>query len=292
MSITALVINFNAGTALNECVQSLMASSVRPRIVVVDNASTDRSAENLRQLYGNQPSMEILSNPANLGFARAVNAVAKNVKSDFVLIINPDCSIHKNGLELLQKAMEADESAGLAAPCVQNSHGKPEKATLRRFPDPWNSLMTMSGLWRFGRWIPLFEGVPFNPGNLPDATVQAEAVSGACMLIRREAFMRLGWMDEGYGLHCEDLDLMYRLKLSGWHCLFVPAATAAHQQGVSSRSRLMWVHMQKHKGMARFYRKFQALDHMLPFRWLVYTGIWTHYLLFLPKVWLQMYKQR
>ncbi len=287
MSITALVINFNAGTALNDCVQSLMAGSVQPRIMVVDNASTDKSAENLRQLYGNQPGVEILYNAENLGFARAVNAVAKNLDTDFVLLINPDCSIHKDALDLLQKAMEADDSAGLAAPCVRNSQGKPEKATLRRFPDPWNSLMTMTGLWRLGRWIPLFEGVPFNPGNMPVKTVHAEAVSGACMLIRREAFMQVGWMDEAYGLHCEDLDLMYRFRQSGWHCLFVPGATAIHQQGVSSRSRPMWVHKQKHKGMARFFRKFQAAEHLPPFRWLVYSGIWAHYLLLWPKVWIK-----
>lgn len=287
MSVTALVINFNAGDALSRCIQSLCSSSVKAPIKVMDNASTDGSAENLRSLYGNRLGVEILSNAENLGFARAVNAVMRNLDSDYVLLMNPDCVIDKDALELLIKALDADSSAGLAAPLVQNERGKPEKAALRRFPDPWNALMTFSGLWRLGRWVPLFKGVPFSPGKIPEDTVRAEAVSGACMLIRHETFMQVGMMDEAYGLHCEDLDLMYRMRQVNRHCLFVPGAKATHEQGVSSRSRPLWVHRKKHEGMARFFSKFQAEKHSLPFRWLVHMGIWLHYLLLLPMVWLR-----
>ncbi len=287
MSVTALVINFNAGRALQRCVQSLLDSTIQPQIVVVDNASTDGSAERLRDLYGDFPDIEFLFNPANLGFARAVNAAVTQLGSDQVLVINPDCVIHREALALMQQALVGDARAALAAPLVRNNEGKVEKAALRRFPDPWNSLMTMTGLWRLGRWIPALRGVPVNTGELPGGVIRAEAVSGACMLIRVEAMLEIGLMDEAYGLHCEDLDLMYRLQQAGWHCLFVPAATAVHTQGVSSKSRPIWVHRQKHKSMARFFRKFQASNHWLPMRWLVYTGIWLRYLLLWPLVWIR-----
>jgi GT2 family glycosyltransferase len=287
MSVTAVVINFNTGQALHRCVQALVASSVQPRILVIDNASTDGGAEQLRNLYGNQAGLEILVNPANLGFARAVNVAAGHIDSDHLLIINPDCCIHKEALGLMLLAMEEDAAAALAAPCVRDSKGKPEKAALRRFPDPWKSLITFSGLGRLGRWVPFFQGVFVAPGKFPTRTIRAEAVSGSCMLIRRDAFMQVGMMDEAYGLHCEDLDLMYRLQQAGWFCLFVPGALADHEKGVSSRSRPLWVHRQKHMGMARFYRKFQAAGHWLPFRWLVYTGIWLRYLLLWPLVWIR-----
>jgi GT2 family glycosyltransferase len=141
--------------------------------------------------------------------------------------------------------------------------------------------VTFSGLWRLGRWLPAFSGVEASE-KLPAGTSQAEAVSGACMLLKKEAFRQVGYMDEAYGLHCEDLDLMFRLRQRGYHCLLVPAARVYHQQGLSSRSRPLWVHWQKHLGMQRFFGKFQAAQYRLPFRWLVYTGIWCRFLLTLP----------
>lgn len=284
MSVTAVVVNFNAGEALARCVQSLVSGSVVPEVKVVDNASTDGSAEALRGMYGNQGGVEILSNSSNLGFAKAVNAAVKALDCEFVLVINPDCTLERESLEKLMWAMEHDESAGLAAPAVHGAGGRLEKSALRRFPRPLNSLVTMTGLWRL---FPFLKGVPVHPARIPAETVRAEAVSGACMLIRRRALMELGMMDEAYGLHCEDLDLMYRMRQAGWHCLYVPGASASHEQGVSSRSRPLWVHRQKHRGMVRFFSKFQAADYWPPFRWLVYVGVWLRYLLLWPLVWLK-----
>jgi GT2 family glycosyltransferase len=102
------------------------------------------------------------------------------------------------------------------------------------------------------------------------------------MLIRKAPFLEAGGMDEAYGLHCEDLDLMYRMNERGHLCLFVPAARVFHQQGVSSRTRPVWVHWQKHLGMQRFFRKFQADNYIFPVRWLVTAGIWSRFLLKLP----------
>jgi GT2 family glycosyltransferase len=255
--------------------------------VVADNASTDGSAQALRSLYGNSPALEILCNPANLGFAAAVNACARPLRSDWLFIVNPDCEVAADTLERLLDAAQSDARAGVAGPRVSDAAGRMERASLRRFPDPWRSLMTFSGLWRLGRWLPLFRGVPVGSATLPETPAPAEAVSGACMLVRRRALEEVGYLDEGYGMHCEDLDLMYRLYQAGWHCLFVPQATAVHASGVSSRSRPLWVHRQKHLGMARFFRKFQAERYPRPLNWLVYSGIWLHYLLLAPIAWLR-----
>lgn len=284
MSVTALVVNFNAGDALGDCVASLLAGSLRPRILVLDNASTDGSAGQLQAHHADSLDVEVILHDDNLGFARAVNAGARKAQGEFLLVINPDCRVEPGTLEVLVQALEADPAAALAGPLVTNAAGQPERATLRRFPDPRGSLLTFSGLWRLGRWVPALRGVPVHAAELPSGTVRAEAVSGACMLIRQDALAKVGYLDEGYGLHCEDLDLMYRLHLDGWHCLFVPNARATHLQGVSSRSRPWWVHRQKHLGMRRFYRKFQSGQHGRLFRALVESGIWLHFLLTLPVV--------
>jgi GT2 family glycosyltransferase len=287
VSITAIVVNFNAGQALQACVRSLLNSDPQPRVVVIDNASTDGSAEQLRSLYGSFPGLEIRFNPANPGFAPAVNAGAGAARTDFILVINPDCELGRDALSRLFGALAADAKAAVAGPAVRDPRGRFEAASLRRFPDPWRSLMTFSGLWRLGRWVPWFRGVPLGGAALPAENTRADAVSGACMLIRRQAFIEVGGMDEGYSLHCEDLDLMYRLHLAGWHCLFVPAATAVHEQGIPSRSRPLWVHWQKHRGMARFFRKFQADRYPFPVSWLVYAGIFLHYVLLAPLKWMK-----
>jgi len=287
MSITAVVVNYNAGQALQACVQSLINSTVLVDIKVVDNASTDHSAQQLRHHYGHYPRLEVLFNPGNYGFARAVNETVRNLDSDLVLVINPDCELDRDALAHLQHALETDVQAALAAPLVIDSKGKIEKACVRRFPDPWSSLVTLGGLWRLGRWIPWLKGISMPSGSIPAAVSTVDAVSGACMLIRRRAMLDIGLMDEEYGMHCEDLDLMFRFKAGGWHCLFVPEARAVHLQGVSSRSRPLWVHRQKHLGMARFFRKFQAPHYSVPVSWLVYGGIWLRYALLWPWVWIK-----
>jgi GT2 family glycosyltransferase len=283
-SVTAIVVNFNGGDALGECVGALMSGSIQPRIMVADNASTDGSFERLQNLYGHSQGVEFLANPGNLGFAPAVNALARQANTEYLLILNPDCMLDRTALEKLRNSLDEKPSAGLAGPCVRDPGGSIQRGSYRRFPRPGNALLTFSGLSFLGAWFPAFNGVEISQRNWPKEAVVADAVSGACMLVRRQALEAVSYLDESYGLHCEDIDLMYRLKLAGWQTLFVPGAQAVHIQGVSSRSRPFWVHRQKHLGMLRFFKKFQAKETALPLRWMVYIGIFLKYLLTLPLV--------
>ena len=284
VSIVTIIVNFNAGELLQQCVGALRRSTIHTSITIVDNASSDGSAENLRNLYGNQSGIEFLFNPSNLGFAAAVNAVAGRQEADYLLILNPDCMLESTALERLHAALENDSNAAMAGPAVYDGEGNIQRATVRRFPTPWRSLMTASGFWRLGKWFPLFHGVEVNVSTLNDETEIVEAVSGACMLIRLSSFKAVDYMDEGYRMHCEDLDLMARLAGKGWHCLYVPKAGCVHQQGRSSRSRPTWVHYQKHRGMVRFFEKFQAETTSFPVRILVYAGIWLRFAILWPLV--------
>jgi GT2 family glycosyltransferase len=284
MTLATIIVNYNAGETLQHCVTAVTKSKVKTRVTVVDNASSDRSAQNLLNLYGNQTGVEFLFNPDNLGFAPAVNAVARRSDADWILILNPDCIVEPETLGHLKNALENDDSAALAGPVVLDENGVVQRATLRRFPNPWKSLMAASGLWRLGRWFPAFHGVEVDISEKTGDAEVCEAVSGACMLIRRSALEEVGFLDEEYTMHCEDLDLMFRLRQHGWHCLFVPQARCVHEQGLSSRSRPTWVHFQKHRGMARFFAKFQAKSTSFPVRTLVYTGIWLRFIILWPLV--------
>jgi len=283
-----IIVNFNAGPLLTQSVRSVLAAPEDTRILVADNASTDDSVDAVQQRFGQLENVEIHLNADNLGFARAVNAAFRTARgaeaAEYLLILNPDCELLDGALSFLIEALQSDSESALAGPMVVDDHGAVRKATFRQLPDPWRSFVTVTGLWRLGRWFPAFAGVELPSGQLPDVNTQAEAVSGACMLIRRSLFDQLGGMDEAYGLHCEDLDLMQRIRLHGYHSVFVPAARVCHQQGVSSRSRPFWVHRQKHLGMLRYFRKFQADQYLLPVRWLVIAGICLHWAALLPLV--------
>jgi hypothetical protein len=100
-----------------------------------------------------------------------------------------------------------------------------------------------------------------------------EAISGAFMMVRRDALARVGPLDEGYFLHCEDLDWCMRFRRSGRRVLFVPGATAVHHKGTSSRGRPVRVLWHMHRGMVRFYRKFFRREYPGPFMWLVVAGV-------------------
>lgn len=284
MSVSAVIVNYNAGPALLASIGALLDYPGQLAVCVVDNQSTDDSLAQLQQAFGADPRLTIIRNQENAGFARGVNQVALQSAADYVLVLNPDCVLEPGALEQLVGALQADAQAAVAGPWVCDSDGTVQSGTWRRFPDPWSSLMTFSGLHRLSARAPSLEGVNAPQSEPPPDVIRVEAVSGACMLVRREAGAAVGFMDEGYGMHCEDLDLMYRLQQGGYHCLLVPQARATHAGGISSSSRPFWVHRQKHLGMQRYFRKFQAKDLAFPARWIVNAGIWVHYLLTLPAV--------
>lgn len=284
--VATLIVNFNAGDALARCVESVLSQGCKATVTVVDNASSDGSAKRLDELYGRGNAVDVICNDQNIGFSRAVNQAAEAVRDGlepYLLVLNPDCELFPGSLRTLVEALESNPGAALAGPAVVDRHGAPMRGSFRRFPTPWRSFLTFSGLWRLGRHIPAFAGVE-PAGKAPLETTAAEAVTGACLLLRKDRFFEIGGMDEGYALHCEDLDLMYRLAERGQERLYVPAARVYHLQGLSSRSRPAWVHWQKHHGMRRFYDKFQAGDDPLPLRWLVRFGIGVRFLLTLPLV--------
>lgn len=114
---------------------------------------------------------------------------------------------------------------------------------------------------------------------LPDKSIYIEAISGACMLVKREAIDDVGPWDEGYFLHCEDLDWCMRFQQKNWKVIFVPHAKITHVKGVSSKNRPIFVEWHKHRGMVRFYRKFFRYEYTEILWGLVVVGVWLRFAL-------------
>jgi GT2 family glycosyltransferase len=97
------------------------------------------------------------------------------------------------------------------------------------------------------------------------------------MFVRREALEKVGPLDEGYFLHCEDLDWCERFRRGGWKVLFVPDTTVVHDKGASSRGRPVRVLWHLHRGMVRYYRKFFRDEYPRPLFWLVLGAVWLRF---------------
>jgi len=276
LKVSIIIVNFNGGELLTECVRSVLTSTVSVEVFVSDNGSTDGSIYFLEQTIHDE-RLHIEKNNKNLGFAAANNRVIPMAAGEFLLMLNPDCLIKPDTLEKLLKQMELHPEAGMTGCLIRNLDGSEQAGCRRRVPTPWRTLVRMLCLDRIFPNHPKFESVVMHQRPLPEKPVYKEAISGAFMLVRRSAMEDVGLMDEGYFLHCEDLDWCMRFKKKGYEILFVPDVEVIHVKGVCSSSRPIRVEWHKHKGMVRFYRKF--FRHQYPFvlMWFVICAVWVRF---------------
>lgn len=272
--ITIIIVNYNAGDLLRHCIDSLMKGTSETDIVVVDNASTDGSLERLEDL----PDLQVIRNSTNTGFAAACNQELSRVSTEYVLFLNPDCFCAPDAVGKLLKSLKSDDSVGMVGGLLVNPDGTEQGGGRRAVPTPWRSFVRAFGLSRFAdRWPKLFFDFHLHQQPLPKNPIEVEAISGACMMVKRTAIDDVGAWDEGYFLHCEDLDWCMRFRKKDWKILFVPDARITHALGACSRSRPFFVAWHKHLGMVRFYRKFFRHQYPGVLMWLVMFGVWLRF---------------
>ena len=273
-TLSAIIVNYNAGPLLRKCVDSLLACPLDIEIIVVDNASSDASLDGLQDLS----QVCVIRNPANVGFAAACNIGVQASSAPFLLFLNPDCFFQPDAIAPLLADLQSGDRVGMVGGLLVNEDGTEQGGGRRAVPTPWRSLVRAFGLQRFAnRWPKLFYDFHLHKQPLPDGPIEVEAISGACMLVKREAMEDVGLWDEGYFLHCEDLDWCMRFRQKGWKILFVPDARISHVLGACSQSRRVFVEFHKHKGMLRFYRKFFRHQYPGVLMGLVVAGIWLRF---------------
>jgi GT2 family glycosyltransferase len=272
--ISVITVNFNAGPILVKCVRSVLASTVPVEVLVVDNASTDGSLAALKQAVQGDGRVRIMENTANLGFASANNQALARATGDEVLFLNPDCLMGPETLAHMSRAMEGHPEAGMAGCLILNPDGTEQAGCRRSVPTPRKAFMRAFGFSRFSATGEGLLGDYLSQNQpLPDAPVEVEAISGAFMYVRRAALQQVGPLDEGYFMHCEDLDWCMRFRRAGWRILFVPGVSVVHDKGRCSRDRPVRVLWHMHRGMIRFYRKFFRHEYPAPLLWLVVAGV-------------------
>ncbi len=262
-TIAVIIVNFNAGSLLTQCVQAVLNSTVPVMIYIIDNASTDDSLSQLQQQVAAAEPVQLIRNQTNEGFARAANQVLPAINSPYLLFLNPDCLITPDTLARFCEIMEQHPHAGMAGGLVRNLDGSEQAGCRRGIPSPWRAIVRVLHLNHLFPHNPRFQSFVLTDQPLPTQPIEIEGISGACMFVRQTALQTVGAMDENYFLHCEDLDWFMRFRAHQWTILFVPTIEVTHVKGACSQHQPLRILWYKHRGMVRFYRKF--FRHQYPF---------------------------
>lgn len=271
--IAAVIVNHNAGSFLTRCI--LAALQQAQQVIVVDNDSSDSSLSEMESRLSTENRLQIFRLESNVGFAAGCNTGINISTQPYILFLNPDCILSAGSLQRMVQILESDPHIGMVGGYLINPDGSEQGGGRRAIPSPWRAFVRAFGLYRLEKyWPQLFFDFHLEKQPLPQVPIEVEAISGALMLVRREAINDVGLWDENYFLHCEDLDWCMRFKQKNWKIVFVPDAPVTHFQGTCSRARPFFVAWHKHKGMLHFYRKFFQHQYPRALMGLVAFAIW------------------
>lgn len=232
LDLSIIIVNYNTADFVLHCIASIhstVPADVHYEVIVVDNGSSDGSLE----LLVGCPSVRLIAAPRNLGFSTANNLGVANMRSRYVLFLNPDTVVGSQTLLTLINFMDSHPSAGAATCRVELPDASIDDSSHRGFPTPWNAFCYFSGLAQLFPHSRLFAG--YTAGWQDMSRVHTvDALAGCFMLVRREAGDEVGWWDEDYFFYGEDLDFCFKLAADKWEIYYVPSVSILHYKGASA----------------------------------------------------------
>lgn len=263
--IAAVVVAYQSAATIDECLSRLRAAQGVAQVRVVDNGSQDGTLEIVQRHAAADARVRFVGNPDNPGFAVACNQGARDCDAPWLAFVNPDCLVETDTLSrLYAHAQRLTREVLLGADLVDES-GARDAAARRRDPDFGAMLGSRSA-----RSLDV-------PADDLQSLQPVDAVSGALMLMPRALFDRIGGFDENYRLHAEDLDLSRRAREAGAAIAVANDVRVVHVRGVSSQSKPLFVEWHKHRGLWRYFRKFEAPRRGLLTRGAVFLAIWARF---------------
>lgn len=275
-NLSVVVVNFNSGNFLVECLNSLdrVKNEVNLDIWIVDNASADDSIKKARKIY---PQINYLLNKENLGFGKANNLALRQIKNEYILILNPDSQVLPGTLQFMVNFMEKNPKVGAATCRVEKADGTLDWASHRGWPTPEAAF----------RYYFLGDDSLYHLTKRPmDQTHEIDSLAGAFMMTRESVLEKAGLFDEDYWLYGEDLDLCFRIKQQGFKIMYVPEVKILHLKGVASglkkhsqdistatKESKLRAFNSFYETMKIFYKKHLAKSYPFFVNWLVYLGI-------------------
>jgi N-acetylglucosaminyl-diphospho-decaprenol L-rhamnosyltransferase len=260
--IAAVVVTYQSAETIELCLQRLRAADGVAQIRVVDNASTDGTLEIVQRHALADARVRFIANPDNPGFGIACNQGADDSDSIWLAFVNPDCMVEADTLARLRAHAQTCAREALLGVDLVDEAGVRDGAARRRDPD-FVAMLRRAAARRLDIAIDDTQTLQVVP-----------AISGALMFLPRALMERIEGFDQGYRLHAEDLDLCRRAREAGAFVAVANDLRVVHVRGVSSRSRPLFVEWHKHRGLWRYFRKFDARRQGWSTRAAVWTMIW------------------
>ncbi len=277
MRVSVVIVNFNTGGLLEQCLASIEEKfrAVSYEVIVVDNASTDSSEEAARR----RKEVVLVAGKVNIGFAAGCNIGTQMANGESLLFLNPDTSIISNEIKNLLDSFEKDETAGalgcqnrLPSGAIQTSaYNFPGLFQLFSYVFHLKGFLEIQGLRRF---LSAFLGNSFGQFHHHRDRRVVDWVTGAFLLIKRKAWIKAGSFDQRFFLFCEEIDWCLRLKKTGMNVVFDPSFEIEHHVGYSSQKVKPFVMLEKQKSYLRYFEKHSSAFGYFFVRVVFYIGVW------------------
>ena len=268
------IVTRSSADVISDCLSSLFMQTEGSGldVVVVDNDSKDETVEEVKNRF---PSVKLIENKENLGFSKAVNQGLRILDAQYYVLLNPDAIIQDRALEKMIEFMKENPQAGICIPKVLNSDGSLQYQCRRGEARPGEVFSYFLGLAKLFPKDTRFTGYLLNHID-NDVTNEVKAVSGSCMVIRREVIEQIGYLDERYFAYQEDSDYCFQARKAGWKIYYVPTGQVTHLggRGGSGASPYFGIY-HWHLSYYLYYKKNLSKDYPFwfhPFYYLVMLG--------------------
>jgi GT2 family glycosyltransferase len=262
--LSILIVNWNTKNCLSDCLKSVynkVDKAVNYEIIVVDNASSDKSADMIK---GEFPKVKLIVNKENIGFGRACNQAAKAARGKYLLLLNPDTAIIRVNFKEISGILAERTDIGAIVPVIYSKDGNLKYNMTRTIPkirDVFNYYILHNRL-RFKAAQPV---------NANEMQVH-EYPSGSCFLIKKTLFQRIGGFDEHYFLFFEDADLGVRLNKYYLKTISLPAFRIIHIAGKSTEQNTVATNLSGHQSTLYFFRKTHGIMSYIAIKFILIVG--------------------
>jgi GT2 family glycosyltransferase len=270
LDLSVIVLNWNTKVETRACLESILGQAFKHEVevIVADNASSDGSREMLATEF---PQVRVVAHSTNLGFCAGNNRAVPGTKGRYVLFLNSDTVITEGAFDAMLDFADENPDIGILGPKLLNEDGSLQYSC-RRFPNLGAGFFRNTPLGR------LFPNNRFTQDYLmtdwDHASVRdVDWVSGAALMIRRDALEKTGGFDEGFFMYCEDVDLCYRVHEMGMRVVYFPFAVIYHIIGRSTNQVPTRMTYAFHRSMYRFYKKHYAAKTPLLIRPFIIPGL-------------------
>ena len=271
MDLSVVVVSYNVRDLLRGCLRSVRESlalspGLAAEVWVVDNASTDGSAAMVAREF---PEVRLVAQAGNPGFAAANNEAIRQSAGRCVLLLNPDTVVLRDALGAMVRFLDARPDVGGLAAKLLNPDGSRQHSCFR-FPTLAQSFLDFFPLNHRLIDSRLNGRYPLRDSGRPFAI---DHPLGACFAVRREVIQRVGLLDEGFFMYCEEIDWALRMRRAGWPIYCLPTAEVVHYGGQSTRQFRSRMFVELYRSRFRLFRKHYGPLYLWAARRVIHLGL-------------------